>query len=349
MKLKPEFEIAGRIVGENYNPLVIVEIGINHNGSLKIAKEMVDAAVASGAEIIKHQTHIVEDEMTDLAKQTIPSNSNKSIYEIMKECSLNEDDEYELMRYVERKGVIFISTPFSRAAANRLQKFDVPAFKIGSGECNNYPLLKHIANFGKPIILSTGMNDLKSVSKAVDIFREFEVPFALLHTTNLYPTDPELVRLGAMQDLQQHFPDAVIGLSDHTTTNHACFGAVALGASILERHFTDSMNRKGPDIICSMDPKALKKLINGANMLQLMRGGSKENLLEEEQSTRNFAYATVVTIKEIPKGAEFTQENIWVKRPGIGDISAKEYEHILGKKSSKKIKSGQHLKWNEIE
>lgn len=348
MRSKPEIRIAKRIIGENYNPLVIAEIGINHNGSLEIAKEMVDAAIESGAEIIKHQTHIVEDEMSDLAKQTIPGNSNKSIYDIMSGCSLNEDDEYDLMKYVEMKGAIFISTPFSRAAANRLEKFGVPAYKIGSGECNNYPLIKHIASFGKPIILSTGMNDLKSVSKAVDILREYEISFALLHTTNLYPTDPKFVRLGAMQDLHKFFPDAVIGLSDHTTTNHACFGAVALGASILERHFTDAKNRKGPDIICSMDSKELKELIEGANLLQKMRGGSKEVLLDEEQSTRNFAYATVVAVKDIPEGAEFNQENIWVKRPGIGEILAEEYENILGKKSIKNIKAGKHLKRKDI-
>ena len=142
--------------------------------------------------------------------------------------------------------MIFISTPFSRAAADRLQRMNVPAYKIGSGECNNYPLLKHIASFGKPMILSTGMNTIESVGKAVAILESARVPYALLHTTNLYPTPPHLVRLGAMVELGKAFPRAVIGLSDHTTDNVACLGAVALGASILERHFTDRMDRVGP-------------------------------------------------------------------------------------------------------
>ena len=149
-------EIAGRKIGEGFPPVVIAEIGINHEGSLSVAKEMVDAAFRAGVEIVKHQTHIVEDEMSGAAKKVVPGNADVSIYEIMERCSLDESEELELKEYVESKGMIFISTPFSRAAADRLQQWNVPAYKIGSGECNNYPLLEHIASFGKPIILSTG-------------------------------------------------------------------------------------------------------------------------------------------------------------------------------------------------
>ncbi|MCI5055369.1 N-acetylneuraminate synthase family protein [Phaeodactylibacter sp.] len=345
---KAVLTIRGRKVGYDYKPLVIAEIGINHGGSLEEAKKIVDAALEAGAEVIKHQTHIVEDEMSNLAKTTIPGNANKSIYEIMDECALNEAEEKALMEYVENKGGIFISTPFSRAAANRLESFGVPAYKIGSGECNNYPLIKHIANFGKPIILSTGMNDLDTVRGAVNILEKYNVDYALLHTTNLYPTDPKLVRLGAMTDLQNEFPNAVIGLSDHTTSNHACLGAVALGASILERHFTDSLKREGPDIVCSMDPRALKNLITGANLLQQMRGGNKKVLLEEEQVTRDFAYATVVSIKDIKAGDAFTKQNIWVKRPGVGEIPAIDFEQILGKTATEDIAVDQHLKKSQV-
>ena len=247
------FKIDNRKIGLDYKPLVIAEIGINHNGSLETAMQMVDAAASSGIEIIKHQTHIVEDEMSKEAMKVIPGNSNKSIYQIMNECALDEVQERELQEYVKSLGIIFISTPFSRAAADRLEKMEVGAYKIGSGECNNYPLIEHISEFGKPIILSTGMNDIQSISKSVNIFEKHGIPYALLHTTNIYPTSNNLVRL-AMVELQKEFPNAVVGLSDHTITNHACFGAVALGASILERHFTDSMSREGPDIVCSMDP-----------------------------------------------------------------------------------------------
>ncbi len=343
-----EFKLGNRMVGAKHPPLVIAEIGINHNGSLKNAISLADDAIDAGIEVIKHQTHVVEDEMTSEAKSVIPGNSDKSIYQIMEECALNEEDEMSLKDHVESRGKIFLSTPFSRAAADRLENMGVCGYKIGSGECNNYPLIEHIAAFKKPIILSTGMNDIESVRPAVDIIRKNNIPYALLHTTNIYPTPDRLVRLGAMTELQEAFNDAVVGLSDHTTSNHACFGAVALGASILERHFTDSMRREGPDIINSMDPSAAEDLINGANIIYEQRGGSK-GPVDEELPTIKFAFASVVTIKDIRKGESFTRDNLWVKRPGTGEILAEDYESILGKKSTNDILSGQQLKFNDIQ
>lgn len=345
--MKSYIKIENRKIGLDFPPLVIAEIGINHEGSLKVAKEMVDAAARAGVEVVKHQTHIVEDEMSSAAKNTIPGNADVSIYEIMRRCALSEADEFELMQYVKSKGMIFISTPFSRAAANRLHKWDIPAYKIGSGECNNYPLLKHIASFGKPIILSTGMNTIESIAKAVDIFKTQDIPFALLHTTNLYPTPNNLVRLGALTEMQQAFPGVVIGLSDHTLSNHASFGAVALGASILERHFTDHMNRKGPDIICSMDEQACKDLIEGSAIIQQQRGGSK-GPAAEEQVTIDFAFATICTIKPVKAGEAFTRENIWVKRPGKDGILAEHYESILGKTAITDLPIDIQVNWKDI-
>ncbi len=346
--MRKELVIGHRKIGERYAPLVIPEMGINHEGSLKTAMEIVDAAAAAGAEIIKHQTHVVEDEMSHAAKKVIPGNADVSIYEIMERCALNEEDERTLKEYVESKGMIYLSTPFSRAAADRLEKMDVIAYKIGSGECNNYPLIEHIAKFGKPMIVSTGMNTIESVRKTVEILETYDVPYALLHTTNLYPTPSHLVRLGAMQELQKEFPKAVVGLSDHTTSNLACFAATALGASILERHFTDRMDRPGPDIINSMDPIALKELLIGSAEIHKMLGGKKEPA-KEEQVTIDFAFATVVTIKPIARGEIFTEENLWVKRPGTGEIHAEHYQSLLGKKATRDIPSDKQLKWDDVE
>lgn len=346
--LNKYIQIGNRKIGLDYAPLVIAEIGINHEGSLQTAFEMVDAAFGAGAEVVKHQTHIVEDEMSGEAKKVIPGNADVSIYEIMQRCALNEEDETRLKEYIESKGMIFMSTPFSRAAADRLERMGVEAYKIGSGECNNYPLIEHIASFGKPMIVSTGMNDIDSVRKTVHILEQYRVPYALLHTTNLYPTPSHLVRLGAMQELQKEFPDAVIGLSDHTTSNLACLAATALGACILERHFTDSMDRNGPDIINSMDPGALKELIEGSREIAKMRGGKKE-AAQEEQVTIDFAFATVVTIKPITKGERFTKDNLWVKRPGTGKIRAEFYTDILGRTAAKDIGSDTHLTQGDIE
>ncbi|CEN25993.1 N-acetylneuraminate synthase [Paraclostridium sordellii] len=345
---KNYMQIGNRKIGEDYAPLVIAEIGINHEGSLKTALEMVDAAYEAGAEVIKHQTHVVEDEMSKAAKKVIPGNTDVSIYDVMKRCALNEEDETKLKEYVESKGMIFISTPFSRSAANRLERMGVKAYKIGSGECNNYPLIDHIASFGKPIILSTGMNDIESIRKSVEIMEKHGVKYSLLHCTNLYPTPANLVRLGGMEELQKEFPNAIVGLSDHTVNNNACLAATALGASVLERHFTDSKDRPGPDIVCSMDPKELKELIEGSKEIQQMRGGKKV-AAKEEQVTIDFAFATVVTTKDLKKGDVLSKDNIWVKRPGTGQIKAEHYESLIGKRINKDIENDEHLCWADIE
>lgn len=343
----PYIEISGRKIGYDYEPLVIAEIGINHEGSLQTAKAMIDAAVRAGAEVVKHQTHVVEDEMSAAAKKVIPGNADVSIYEIMRRCALSETDEWEMKQYAESKGLIFISTPFSRAAANRLHNWDVPAYKIGSGECNNYPLLEHIASFGKPVILSTGMNTIESIEKAVAILRRHAIPFALLHTTNLYPTPNHLVRLNAMVQLQEYFPDAVVGLSDHTISNHACFGAVALGASILERHFTDHMQRPGPDIVCSMDEQACRELIEGCRIIAQQRDGNK-GPVAEEQVTIDFAFASVCTTQPIRKGEMFTRDNTWVKRPGANGIPAEFYHDVLGKTAARDIAADEQVRETDL-
>ena len=246
------------------------------------------------------------------------------------------------------RGVIFISTPFSRAAADRLVKFQVPAFKIGSGECNNYPLIKHISKFDKPVILSTGMNTIESIRPSVDILRNKKIPFALLHCTNVYPTPPELVRLDAMAVLRENFPDAVIGLSDHTISNHTCFGAVALGASILERHYTDDMNRTGPDISCSMDPVHLKDLIKGSKIIFSAKGNYK-GPVSAESSIISFAFASVVAIKDIKPGMILDESNIWVRRPGGGDFKAADFQYLLGKKTKRSIRKDTQVKFADIE
>jgi hypothetical protein len=230
--------VAGRKVGEDFPPLVIAEIGINHGGSMEKAKRMIRDAAKAGAECVKFQIHVVEDEMVPAAKKIVPGHAKQSIWDIMKKCAFSEKEDRELKRYAEHLGLFYLATPFSRASADRLHRMKVQAYKIGSGECNNYPLVEHIARFGKPVIISTGMNDVASVRRSVNILRKHKVPFALMNCTSMYPTPYEKVRLGALAHLKRSFPDAVIGQSDHSLGNYSCFGAAALGASILERHFT---------------------------------------------------------------------------------------------------------------
>ena len=205
--MKNIFKINGRKIGLDYPPFIIPEIGINHEGSFTKAKKMIKDAHTAGAECVKFQCHIIEDEM--IPNEVIPANAKESIWEIMKRCSLSESEDRKLKKYTEDLGMIYLSTPFSRAAANRLEEMDVSAYKIGSGECNNYPLIKHIVSFGKPIILSTGMNDIKSIKKSVKILENSGISYALLHTTSIYPTPYDKVRLGAIEDLKKYFPNAI--------------------------------------------------------------------------------------------------------------------------------------------
>lgn len=340
-----EIKISGRKIGPEYPPLVIAEIGINHEGIFERAVEMVDDAASSGCECVKFQTHVVEDEM--IPNNVIPGNAKESIWAIMKRCALSEKKEAMLKARVEKKGMIFLSTPFSRAAAARLERLGARAYKIGSGECNNYPLVEHIARYRKPVILSTGMNDIKSIGRSAAILRRHKAPFALLHCTSVYPTPYDRIRLNALTELKRHFPGVVLGLSDHSESIYPCLGAVSLGASILEKHFTSNKRWRGPDIPISMDPKDLASLIEGSRVIHESLKGSK-SILKEEGPTIAFAYASVVAIRDISSGEEFSMDNLWVKRPGTGEMRAGRLYDILGRKARRDIRKDTQIKWSHI-
>jgi sialic acid synthase SpsE len=340
-----EFEIKGRKIGPTHPPLVIAEIGINHEGSLEKAIQMVDEAKIAGCECVKFQYHVIEDEM--IPNDVVPGNAKESIWDIMSRCALNDDEERALKLHVEQSGLLYLSTPFSRAAADRLETLGVEWYKVGSGECNNYPLIRHLAGFKRPIILSTGMNDIESIRPSVEILREHHLPFALLHCTSMYPTPYEQVRLGAIQDLAEAFPDAILGLSDHSLGNYTCFAAVALGASIVEKHFASDLSWPGPDIPISIDPAGLSELVKGSRAIHAARGGRK-TILTEEQPTIDFAYACVVTTRAMAAGEAFSPENIWVKRPGTGEIKAKSYESLFGKQATRALPANAQVTWQDV-
>jgi len=341
----PDFRIGDRRVGKHHPPLVIAEVGINHEGDIEKALAMIDDAHAAGGECVKFQSHVIADEM--IPNTVVPDNATESIWDIMERCALSAEEERELKSYVEHKGMIFLSTPFSRAAADRLERLEPAGYKIGSGECNNYPLIRHIASFGRPVILSTGMNDIESITPAVRILEEVGVDAAILHCTSMYPTPYEHVRLGALQELGAAFPDHVLGLSDHSLGNYTCFAAVALGAGIVEKHFTSDKSWPGPDIPISIDPEELARLVEGVNAIYLARGGDKA-ILPEEQPTIDFAYASVVTTKPVAKGERLSADNLWVKRPGTGEIRAKDFELVLGRIADRTLASDLALSWSDL-
>jgi len=345
MKLTKTFKIGNRKIGDNHEPLVIVEIGINHEGNFEKAKQMIFDAHENGAECVKFQCHIADEEM--IPNDVIPSNANESIWEMMKRCSFSLENEIKLKKYVEDLEMIYLNTPFSRAAANRLEKMNICAYKIGSGECNNFPLISHIASFGKPVILSTGMNDINSISKSINILKTANIDYAIMHVTSMYPTPYDKVRLKFITELKEKFPNTIIGLSDHSFGNYTCFAGIALGASILEKHFTSNKNWPGPDIPISITPSELKDLIVGSKAIfESLK--DKNSILKEEKETAKFAYASVVAISDIEKGDYFSEKNIWVKRPGTGQIKAEFLNEILNKKATKNVKKNEQLKWEMI-
>ena len=341
-------KIKNRTISSKEAPLIIAELGINHGGDLLVAEQMVKTAADRGCEVIKHQTHFLDDEMTPDAKQIMPPNADVSIWDVMEKCSLTKDEEIKLKRLVEELGMIYISTPFSRSAADFLNDINVPAFKIGSGECDNLLLIEHIADFGKPIILSTGMQNLLSIEKPVEIFEKKNIEYALLECTNIYPCPPEDIALGSLAQLSHKFPNAEIGFSDHSIGPTMALAAIALGATIVEKHFTDTKDRQGPDISCSMDPDELEHLIKKSKEIAYSRD-RKKFIAKVEKDVYKFARSSIVSDKNLKKGDTIDRQNIWARRPGNGEIPAFEFEKVLGKTLKRDIAKNTQIKWSDLE
>lgn len=341
-------QIAHRKIGPDQPPLVIAEIGINHGGDLDTARHMVTLAAKAGAEIIKHQTHFVWDEMTEEAKGILPPNAGgKSIWEVMEDCALSPEDEIALMKHAKDMGLIYISTPFSRAAADWLDDQGVPAFKIGSGEADHLPLVRHIAAKGKPVILSTGMQTIETIGRSVSILDDAGIDYALLECTNLYPSPPEIVSLKGVIDLKNAFPGAVVGFSDHSIGPDMALASVALGASILERHFTDTRYRDGPDISCSMDPAELRHLIDRSREIWIALHNDKRRTGPEEAVYR-FARTSVVADRDLPAEHVIEEADIWGRRPGSGEIAGYDFDKVVGKRLTRAVSRNTQLKWSDL-
>jgi N-acetylneuraminate synthase len=244
-------------------------------------------------------------------------------------------------------GLIYISTPFSRAAADFLETLDVPAYKIGSGEADNLPLIRHIARKGKPVIMSTGMQTIETLRESVQILEDAGIEYALLECTNLYPSPPEIVSLQGVTDLKNAFPNAVVGFSDHSIGPEMALASVALGAFILERHYTDTRYRKGPDIINSMDPAELRFLIDRSREIHTALNNPKQRTGPEEDVYR-FARASVVADADLAAGHVITETDIWARRPGSGEIAGFEFDQVVGKTLNVAVRRNQQLKWSDF-
>ena len=338
-------KISNFLIGPKQPVFVIAEAGINHNGSYCVAKKMVDVAKKTGVDCIKFQTHITEKEM--IKSNITPGNiSKKTLWSIIKNCELSGIEEEKISKYCKDNKILFLSTPFSIDAVDRLEKIHMPAYKIGSGELTNSPFLYRIAQTKKPVILSTGMSTMSEIREAVNFFKKHKTSLALLQTTSVYPTDYQDIKLGVIEKLEKTFK-LPIGISDHSIGIYTALGAVAKGACIVEKHFTLDKNMQGPDQKLSLEPHELSELVKGCRAIKLALGNTKE-ILDKEKPILKFARESVVSTKEIIKGEKFNNKNISTKRPGTGSIPAKEYYGLIGKTAKRRILPDKQLSWNDV-
>lgn len=338
-----QLTIGSRRIGAGQPCFIIAEAGINHNGDVTLASELVHAAAEAGADAIKFQTHFPEHEM--LRDGATASYVGESLFDLLTRTAISRDDHFTLRDLAAKKGILFLSTPFSREAADFLETVGVLAFKTGSGELTNLPLQQHIAKKGKPMIVSTGMSTPEEIDRTVQTVRAAGAPFALMHCTSTYPTPFEHVQLDYIPALQQKY-GVPVGFSDHTLGNFMAFGAVAIGANLFEKHFTVSRSLPGPDQQGSMEPAELTELVKGVRSIERARGATKA-IQPGEQDVRNMALHSVVSVRDIPAGAAIGAADVWAKRPGTG-IPARQLTEVIGRTAKRAIDKDRLISWDDL-
>lgn len=316
------FKLANRQIGPNHPCMVIAEAGVNHNGSIDLALRLIDAAIAAGADAVKFQTFkadaIISTRAQKARYQQKTTGEADSQLDMVRKLELSYDQFRTLFDTCNKKGILFLSTPFEEASADFLSDLGMAAFKVPSGEITNLPFLRHLAQKGKPLIVSTGMSTLGEVENAVlEIQAAGNPDLALLHCVSNYPADPADANLRAMQTLQAAF-DVPVGFSDHMIGSEVALAAVALGASIIEKHFTLDRNLPGPDQQFSLEPAELKQLITGIHIVESALGSGRKEPVASEADTSAAARKSLVARCEIKAGSLLTEEMISIKRPGTG-------------------------------
>lgn len=321
--------------------LIIAEAGVNHNGSLKLAKQLVDVAAAAGVDIVKFQTFRAENLVSEQAvqadyqKRNLGS-SDQSQFSMLKKLELSQADHRILFEYCREKGVSFLSTAFDFESIDFLATLKPDLWKIPSGEITNYPYLKRIAQFRKPVILSTGMSTLGEITAAMNVLEEFGLSrnqITVLHCNTEYPTPMCDVNLRAMQTIAAELK-VNTGYSDHTVGIEIPVAAVALGATVIEKHFTLDRNLTGPDHKASLEPQELKAMVSAIRNVELALGDGVKRVSDSERKNKSIARKSIVAACPIKKGEFFSENNLTVKRPGDG-VSPMFWEQVLGKMAGK--------------
>ena len=342
-------KIGNKFIGTGHPVFIIAEAGVNHNGNLKLAKKLIDAASQAGVDAVKFQTFnpkTLDTQASTKAEFQAKSTGRESQYEMLKKIMLPRKWHKELQNYARRKGLIFLSTPFSKNDADFLIKLGIPAIKVGSSDTNNIPYLNHIAAKNIPIILSTGMSDMKEVKESARIIqRSGNNKLIVLHCTTNYPTPFEEANIRAIQTLKKDL-GLVSGFSDHTRGIEAPIAAVALGARVIEKHFTLDRKLPGPDHKASLEPKELKKMVVSIRNIEKAMGNGIKTPFPSEKKIADVARKSIVVIQDIKKGQTITTNHISIKRPGNG-LSPKYYPQVIGTRATKDIKTDTLLKIND--
>jgi len=344
-------KIGARWIGEREPCFIVAEAGVNHNGKIRLAKQLIDAAKDAGADAVKFQSFKAENVVTRKAPkakyQKETTDTKESQYEMIKKLELSAGNLEELALHAQNKGIIFLSTPFDKGSVDLLDGLGVPAFKIASGEITNFPLIRYIAKRGKPVILSTGMSTLGEINEALQVIQSEGIKSTvLLHCVNTYPTKVEDVNLKAMETLRCKFK-LPVGLSDHTLGINIPIAAAALGACMIEKHFTLNRSLLGPDHQASLEPEELKQMIKAVRAVEKAIGDGNKIPTEEERQIQKVARRSIVAGVDIPQGAIITEEMLAVKRPGTG-IEPKYMNKVIGAVARCRIEQDEPLTMNKL-
>ncbi len=346
-------QIKNRIIGKGHPVFIIGEAGVNHNGDFELARKMIDVAAKAGVDAIKFQTFKTEELILKNSPkaeyQKEKNNPDESFFDLLKRLEFSYEEFKSLKLYCEKLGIMFLSTPFDVESVNLLEKLNIDAYKIGSGDFDNIPLLKYIISKNKPILLSTGMSNMDEIKEIISFFEtERYTNLALFQCTSLYPTPYDKVNLNVIKSFQKEFPNYITGFSDHSQGIFTGAIAVGLGAKIIEKHFTLDKKLIGPDHKASLNPTELSEFVTTIRNTELALGSSKKVIIDAEIEIKKVARKSIVSISEISSGEVLSEKNIGVKRPGTG-ISAKFYYNLLGKRVKKKILNNTLLRMDDLE
>lgn len=343
------FDIENSNVNFRNSTFIIAEIGVNHNGSVDLAKKMIKSASECGVDAVKFQTFVSEDLVTEnakTAKYQEENTNNDSQIEMLKKLELSFEDFYELKMHAEECGVIFLSSPFDFKSVDLLEKLNVPMYKLGSGELTNFELIDYVLKTNKPLILSTGMATLEEIKETYD-YIDNKNNLVILHCITGYPTSFEEANLNFIKTLQNEL-DVPIGFSDHSPGIELPIAAVALGACVVEKHFTLDKTLEGPDHKASLNPVEFKSMVSAIRNVEVAMGDGVRRFSENESEIKKIARKSIVLNEDVVKGTIITKEMLSIKRPGTG-ISPKEINNVVGMKSTKDLKMGTVLKWEDLE